>query len=313
MGVKKQNDFLVWMLNLPKSMKLLLVIWFISFCLFVLLVWEEHSGVAVHQSRSSRSRIGYWGNPTANIDWCEDNYAVSPYIAEFWNACSSLSFVATSFVGAYFTLKYRLEQRFLICFASIFIMGWGSISFHATLLRTTQILDEIPMIFNALTFMYIISTMKDHVLSDSQKQRQRFTLGLAYSLFAVGFTVLYFIFPENPAILQATFIGLVLYIIIQTIFMYNQCANFPEAKQLIEWSALSFVFGCFLWVVEPRVCSYIGWMNLHAWWHILVCSGVYLCILFYKYVRLAALGKRPCVVPLSRPTLLPSVLPSAES
>lgn len=28
---------------------------------------------------------GYWGEPTSTLDWCEENYIVTPYIAEFWN------------------------------------------------------------------------------------------------------------------------------------------------------------------------------------------------------------------------------------
>ena len=29
------------------------------------------------------NRVGYWGEPTATIDWCEANYEVSYYVAEF--------------------------------------------------------------------------------------------------------------------------------------------------------------------------------------------------------------------------------------
>ena len=32
---------------------------------------------------------GFWGYPTSTLDWCEENYAVSPYIAEF---CKNLFF-----------------------------------------------------------------------------------------------------------------------------------------------------------------------------------------------------------------------------
>lgn len=28
------------------------------------------------------NHTGYWGNPTATIDWCEKNYEVNYYVAE---------------------------------------------------------------------------------------------------------------------------------------------------------------------------------------------------------------------------------------
>ena len=31
---------------------------------------------------------GFWGKPTSTLDWCEENYALTYYIAEF---CESLS------------------------------------------------------------------------------------------------------------------------------------------------------------------------------------------------------------------------------
>jgi len=38
---------------------------------------------------------GYWGPPTATMDWCERNYLVTPYAAEFFNSLTSL-FIAVA-------------------------------------------------------------------------------------------------------------------------------------------------------------------------------------------------------------------------
>ena len=42
---------------------------------------------------------GYWGLPTSTIDWCEQNYAVTPYVAEFFNTVSSLAMVLAGVLG----------------------------------------------------------------------------------------------------------------------------------------------------------------------------------------------------------------------
>ena len=31
-------------------------------------------------------RVGWWGPPTATIEWCEVNYAYTTYVAEVWNS-----------------------------------------------------------------------------------------------------------------------------------------------------------------------------------------------------------------------------------
>jgi dihydroceramidase len=299
---------------LPITVRVFFFLWLVAMILLVFLLLEEQSGVAVHQSRTKIGRIGYWGSPTANIDWCEDNYAVSPYVAEFWNAMSSLSFLVTSAVGVYLTLKYELESRFLICFGSIFIMGFGSVMFHSTLLRSTQILDEIPMVLSGLTFMYIIRCMKDQELDEEKRKAQQKNLGIFLTAIGTLFTAIYLLLPENPTFVQAAFVSVVCYITVESFRMHSQCEDHPEARAVIELAGLSFVTGSLLWLIEPRVCFYVGWLNLHAWWHLLVCYGVYLCVVFYKYIRLTALGKRPSFVKLERSALLPvTCCPNGEA
>jgi dihydroceramidase len=293
------------MWSLPITARLFFVLWGVAMVFFGYLLWEEQSGVAVHQSRTKIGQIGYWGNPTANIDWCEDNYAVSPYVAEFWNAMSSLSFIVTSAVGVYLTLKYELETRFLFCFGSIFVMGWGSVLFHSTLLRATQILDEIPMVLSGLTFMYVIKCMQDQELDEEQRKKHSLQWGILLSSIGAIFTGVYLLVPDNPTFVHGAFVVVVCYVTAESFRMYVNCANHPEARWVMELASLSFVSGCLLWLIEPRVCAYIGWMNLHAWWHLLVCYGVYTCVVFYKYIRLTALGKKPSFVTLERSSLLP--------
>jgi len=283
-------------------MKALFFMWFSCVALFVVLLYEESSG-EVHKSSRSNEKIGFWGHVTANIDWCESNYSLTPYVAEFWNALSSFSFVLSSLVGVYLTLKYRMEKRFLFCFLSICLVGLGSILFHSTLLRFTQSLDELPMILSALIFVYIIQTMDDSVDSKDLAKKK-----LALVLGSVGGSILfiYALFPDNPIVFQGAYVILVCYVVWESVQMYRRCHS-AEAKQLLEVAMVFYITGCFLWMIEPRVCSSVGWLNLHAWWHVLVCCGIYLEVLFFKYIRLISLGHRPSIVTMSTPTLLPSI------
>ena len=42
--------------------------------------------IAVHgEEKLVDNRSGYWGEKTANTNWCEEDYVVTSYIAEFGN------------------------------------------------------------------------------------------------------------------------------------------------------------------------------------------------------------------------------------
>ncbi len=44
--------------------------------------------------------MGYWGSTTSTFDWCEINYEVTIYVAEFWNTLSSLFILLIGVIDA---------------------------------------------------------------------------------------------------------------------------------------------------------------------------------------------------------------------
>ena len=49
-----------------------------------------------------------------------------------------------------------LELRFAAAFFAIFMVGLGSVGFHATLHHEWQMMDEVPMLWSALTMTFIL-------------------------------------------------------------------------------------------------------------------------------------------------------------
>ena len=86
---------------------------------------------------------GFWGCQTATIDWCEPNYGVTYYIAEFWNTISNVAMVL---LGAFGIWPHpTVEARFALSYFALFFVGIGSAAFHMTLLYQCQLADELPM------------------------------------------------------------------------------------------------------------------------------------------------------------------------
>ncbi|CAG2195512.1 ACER3 [Mytilus edulis] len=66
-----------------------------------------------------RFASGFWGIPTATIDWCEDNYSVTTYIAEFWNTISNFIFIIPSVAALYFAFIDHMDDRYKWCNGSV--------------------------------------------------------------------------------------------------------------------------------------------------------------------------------------------------
>ena len=90
----------------------------------------------------------FWGEPNSSVNWCENDYVFSQYIAEFWNSLSSLCMAAFGYYGRVTMPKssnINLNRIWWTWFM-LEIVGWGSVAFHGTLKWWSQALDEVPMV-----------------------------------------------------------------------------------------------------------------------------------------------------------------------
>lgn len=97
---------------------------------------------------------GAWGPVTSTLDWCEENYIVTPYVAEIWNSLSNGVFLLWPLLGILSCYKTSAEKRFWLSYAALMIIGTGSFLFHGTLRFEMQLLDEVPMCFGTCIFVY---------------------------------------------------------------------------------------------------------------------------------------------------------------
>uniref|UniRef100_A0A671KU08 Alkaline ceramidase n=1 Tax=Sinocyclocheilus anshuiensis TaxID=1608454 RepID=A0A671KU08_9TELE len=112
-------------------------------------------------------RPGYWGTSTSTLDWCEENYVVSYYIAEFWNTVSNLIMILPPIYGAIQTCKDGLEVRYVWSFLGLAAVGIGSWSFHMTLqyemqvswtfLQPFKMCILLPMAFLVIRSVFIVT------------------------------------------------------------------------------------------------------------------------------------------------------------
>jgi hypothetical protein len=104
----------------------------------------------------------------STIDWCEKNYVVSQYIAEYWNTLSGIAIGISAlywrvtsniwvYKGLYTTNVIR--KSFVSVFWYLIIVSLGTMLFHGTLLYKYQLMDELPMLMISMSYVRIMSRL----------------------------------------------------------------------------------------------------------------------------------------------------------
>nr|XP_033806020.1 alkaline ceramidase 3 [Geotrypetes seraphini] len=243
-------------------------------------------------------RPGYWGSPTSTLDWCEENYVVTFYVAEFWNTVSNLIMILSPVCGAIQVIRDGLETRYLAAFLGLSAVGMGSWCYHMTLQYEMQLLDELPMIYSSCVLVYCLYECFKH------RNSYNYLLVFILILFSLIVTIVYLRW-KKPLFHQVMYGLLVFILVLRSVYIITWV--YPWLRSLAYTSLGLFLMGFFLWNLDTLFCDtwrgarqkmppVLGAVTqFHAWWHVLTGLGSYLHILFCLYTRTLYLKYRPRV------------------
>lgn len=240
--------------------------------------------------------IGWWGPPTSTIDWCEENYIVTTYVAEFFNSASSfLIFFAGLLPLMHSHLWHLIEPRFAVAFASVCVVGLGSVAFHGTLQFRHQMWDEVPMLWTVNILLYVL--IEHH----TKKPRFGMALPVGFSLYA-GFAT--YATSQNDGNVQwFSFHTLFAACEFPALFLVYRFfrglePNEVELRTMLMRGFTAYIVAIVLWLTDLNFChvlrqfpAYDYW-NLHSFgWHLFTSCGLYSMMLGIWYHRLKCILK----------------------
>ncbi|EEQ38575.1 putative alkaline ceramidase [Clavispora lusitaniae] len=236
---------------------------------------------------------GFWGVPTSTIDWCEENYVVSPYIAESLNTVTNAGFIALASFAIYNAHKNKVEFRFVLSAFGFLLVGIGSWWFHMTLRYEYQLLDELPMIYATCIPFW-------SVFSEFRSTRSSWAVGVGIFTAANILTAVYLHF-KDPTIHQAGYALLNVGIIIESIRLtqkhIHDAAEARKMNRTMIFGVSIFLLGYFLWNLDIHLCEsarskrrewgmpYGFVLEGHGWWHLFTGIGVYFYLVYVEYLH----------------------------
>jgi dihydroceramidase len=230
----------------------------------------------------------YW-NITSSIDWCEENYVYSNYIAEFWNTISSTSMIfigknsqfCFNFLGILLMFKQtKINSKTRPTSMLMIFIGIGSVLFHMTLSRYSQALDEVPMIWVALHLIYLATN--ELFKNDSSN-----TLWFWYRFCKSDVFILYGIFTSicitfTTGDLQFTLfhvnntiISILVVLCFYVLSTRKDLNEYHNTYTTFKTGLLLFGVALCCWSFDLFFCDYLDYIQLHAFWHVFSSLGFY--------------------------------------
>ncbi|KAB8276956.1 ceramidase [Aspergillus minisclerotigenes] len=230
----------------------------------------------------------FWGVQTAKSNFCEEDYAVTRYIAEFINSLTNLVYI---FYAIYGIRKLRQKSNRdifrVIPYWGLMAVGICSAAFHISLKYHTQMLDDLSMLFTTTPVLHQVLTVN---------ASRRYSVMMAILLWSsLMILVVYHVRTDELLLHSLSFAGMVIVIGIRTMQLISDrtLADSPARKQIwgmVRFGAVIFNLGFYLWVIDGWICGFLRsarariglplafLLELHGWWHIFTGIGAYIFI-----------------------------------
>lgn len=246
------------------------------------------------------SRDGIWTPQTSTLNWCEEDYNITPYCAEFINTATNFIFMYLGIMGIRDCLRHAHDRVFIVLYLGYMIVGLGSMAFHATLKYSMQLADELPMIYTTCIMAFV-------TFSYSRTKRETVLIGFALTGLATFITV-YYHMSQNPVFHQVAYASLTCATVFRGMYIMEaflrpalreRCDTPAHADQILKqmwYLALTgiayFLIGFFVWNMDNIFCGYLRearntillpWAMVlegHGWWHIFTGIGAYYFIIW---------------------------------
>ena len=235
---------------------------------------------------------------SATVDFCEANYAVLPFVAEFHGTWSALAMTVLGVAGAHYAGAHGLARRYVLLWHSLTAVGVGTMYLHSTLAYFGQACDELPMLMTALGLFYCCTTAEEGAVGPHAARVLATFLcafGAAMGAWSLSYKYMLAADINEPLIFPLIFGGIMCGLIAQEVRLYLKYSA-RRFRRLYERAAITFALGFGSWLVDQTCCASVGWMQMHTWWHLLTAASAH-----YTFVWIAAVNAESsgCTLPPS--------------
>ncbi|MED6153030.1 hypothetical protein PIB30_097617 [Stylosanthes scabra] len=233
----------------------------------------------------------FWGPVTSTTECCEENYAHSSYIAEFYNTISNIPCILLALLGLINALRQRFEKRFTVLHLSNMALAIGSMLYHATLQNVQQQSDETPMVWEMLLYLYILYSPDWHY---------RTTMPIFLFLYGIVFAVAHSYLRFGIGF-KAHYVLLCLLCIPRTYKYYIYTEN-VSAKRIAKLYVATLILGALCWLGDRFFCKEVSTWPInpqgHALWHLFMGFNSYFANTFLMFCRAQQRCWKPKIVRL---------------